>query len=137
MTEKPHKYTGLPDASGPPARPTLADLALLFLRLGATVFGGPAAHIAVMEDEVGAPLLLVDFLFWTCSAPPILFPGRIDGDGEAGGGKPPLRAGGKPPLRAGGKPPLRAGGSPLLTSDEERSYCAPPKNRRWRRQLGR
>ena len=31
---------------------TLKDLALLFLRLGATAFGGPAAHVAMMEDEV-------------------------------------------------------------------------------------
>jgi chromate transporter len=31
---------------------TIRELALLFLRLGATAFGGPAAHIALMEDEV-------------------------------------------------------------------------------------
>ena len=30
----------------------LRDLAALFLRLGATAFGGPAAHVAMMEDEV-------------------------------------------------------------------------------------
>jgi chromate transporter len=30
----------------------LAELARLFLRLGTTAFGGPAAHIALMEDEV-------------------------------------------------------------------------------------
>ncbi len=34
------------------AKTTLGELALLFLRLGATAFGGPAAHIAMMEDEV-------------------------------------------------------------------------------------
>ena len=32
--------------------PPIRELALLFLRLGATVFGVPAVHIAVMEDEV-------------------------------------------------------------------------------------
>jgi chromate transporter len=33
-------------------RPSLGTVALLFARLGATAFGGPAAHIAMMEDEV-------------------------------------------------------------------------------------
>src|SRR5215212_8329011 len=30
----------------------MRELAFLFLRLGTTSFGGPAAHIAMMEDEV-------------------------------------------------------------------------------------
>src|SRR5881409_788121 len=34
------------------ARVPLGSLAWLFLRLGFTAFGGPAAHIALMEDEV-------------------------------------------------------------------------------------
>ena len=33
-------------------RHALSELAWLFLRLGATAFGGPAAHIAIMEHEV-------------------------------------------------------------------------------------
>ena len=32
--------------------PALAQLAVLFLRLGATAFGGPAAHVAMMRSEV-------------------------------------------------------------------------------------
>ncbi len=37
-------------ASAP--RTSLGELAALFLRLGATAFGGPAAHVAMIEDEV-------------------------------------------------------------------------------------
>jgi chromate transporter len=36
----------------PPRREALRELALLFLRLGTLAMGGPAAHIAMMEDEV-------------------------------------------------------------------------------------
>ena len=40
------------DGSGKVPKGALKELALLFLRLGTTAFGGPAAHIAMMEDEV-------------------------------------------------------------------------------------
>jgi chromate transporter len=41
--------------SAAPGRGTrLRELAGLFLRLGLTAFGGPAAHVAMMEDEVVA-----------------------------------------------------------------------------------
>jgi chromate transporter len=41
------------ESPGQPSRQhALSEVALLFLRLGFTAFGGPAAHIAMMEDEV-------------------------------------------------------------------------------------
>ena len=38
--------------SSPSRRSRLIEVAMLFLRLGVTAFGGPAAHIAIMRDEV-------------------------------------------------------------------------------------
>jgi chromate transporter len=40
------------DSPYPVHNPTLSELAAFFLRLGTTAFGGPAAHIAIMEDEL-------------------------------------------------------------------------------------
>ncbi|MBI4266731.1 MAG: chromate efflux transporter [Acidobacteria bacterium] len=49
MSEQPTKHS---DAGLDAHATTLSELAWLFLRLGTTAFGGPAAHIAMMEDEV-------------------------------------------------------------------------------------
>ena len=38
--------------NGQSSRPKLKELATVFFRLGAIAFGGPAAHIAMMDDEV-------------------------------------------------------------------------------------
>ena len=40
------------EAGPPPMGGALREVVLLFLRLGVTAFGGPAAHIAMMRDEV-------------------------------------------------------------------------------------
>ncbi|HEY8902916.1 MAG TPA: chromate transporter [Chthoniobacterales bacterium] len=38
--------------SGSPAGSRLRELAILFFKLGTIAFGGPAAHVAMMEEEV-------------------------------------------------------------------------------------
>jgi chromate transporter len=40
------------DTAHADGRTALRDLAVLFLKLGTTAFGGPAAHIAMMDEEV-------------------------------------------------------------------------------------
>jgi chromate transporter len=50
MTSSTPTAPHLPDAG--PSSHSLRELAHLFLKLGTVAFGGPAAHIAMMEDEV-------------------------------------------------------------------------------------
>lgn len=52
MTPATHAPEGPAAANGRIRRAALGELAKLFARLGLTAFGGPAAHIAMMEDEV-------------------------------------------------------------------------------------
>src|SRR6202522_3090809 len=50
MGERPALAT--PESISEQKQVPLDELALFFLRLGTTAFGGPAAHIAIMEDEL-------------------------------------------------------------------------------------
>src|SRR5882672_3148791 len=53
MADLEETQNGTTDAAQPGSLPgSLRELALFFLRLGVTAFGGPAAHIAIMEDEL-------------------------------------------------------------------------------------
>ena len=51
MTDSPENRGRLADAGIKPNRTAIREVAGLFLRLGFTAFGGPAAHFAMMEDE--------------------------------------------------------------------------------------
>src|SRR6188768_4431678 len=51
MSRQESPAVGPSVSAGQSAR-ALRELLSLFLRLGVTAFGGPAAHIAMMEDEV-------------------------------------------------------------------------------------
>ena len=50
----------------------LTELAKLFTRLGFTAFGGPAAHIAMMHDEVVVRRQWLDVTRHRCGAAPRL-----------------------------------------------------------------
>ena len=50
MAEQPARES--PESISQEKQVPLDELALFFLRLGTTAFGGPAAHIAIMEDEL-------------------------------------------------------------------------------------
>jgi chromate transporter len=50
MAEQPAPEVSHPVSSPPEV--SIRELAAFFLRLGCTAFGGPAAHIAMMEDEL-------------------------------------------------------------------------------------
>jgi chromate transporter len=50
--DEPDKRLESSEGGNRPRRAALGELALLMLRLGCTAFGGPAVHIAMLEEEV-------------------------------------------------------------------------------------
>ena len=52
MDAPPPSTSPAPPGSAPGGRSPLREVAQLFLKLGVIGFGGPAAHIAMMRDEV-------------------------------------------------------------------------------------
>lgn len=52
MNHSEHESVTAPPASDTSAKGRLREVAGVFLRLGFTAFGGPAAHIAMMRDEM-------------------------------------------------------------------------------------
>jgi chromate transporter len=51
MHGDPANQTVPSDSQIPHSQPSLAELGFVFLKLGTIAFGGPAAHIAMMQDE--------------------------------------------------------------------------------------
>lgn len=45
-------YKEFKDLSNKDRRKRLIEITLVFLKLGITAFGGPAAHVAMMEEEI-------------------------------------------------------------------------------------
>lgn len=56
----PAPQVGGPSSIKNPSRSSLSELARVFLKLGTISFGGPAAHIAMMEEEVVRRLKWID-----------------------------------------------------------------------------
>jgi len=52
VSAAPQPESTLPNRDAAPSDGRLVELAALFLKLGTIAFGGPAAHIAMMEEEV-------------------------------------------------------------------------------------